>query len=440
MIEHLLRQQRNVLGMNARILRYLRTLNPRTAVQVANDKLATKDRLARAGILTPRTHGIIRTRRDAERFPWSSLPNSFVLKPNYGYGGAGILVVFGRNKKGQWVRSDRAPVDVEEIRERTHNILDGNYSIGNVPDIAFFEQRVRITRDLKPYASGGIADIRILVANFIPVMAMLRLPTPDSSGRSNLHAGGIGIGIDLGSGMTTTAITRDEPLAYYPGSRLRLKDILIPQFRDILFLAARAARALQLGYAGVDIAIDREDGPMVLEVNARPGLSIQLANGATLRDRLRRLEELHVDDPERAVDIGLSLFAKPHATPQKRHTIGVRETVVVFDQGGTPHEHIARIDTGAYRTSIDRDLADSYGLLKNLSSLQKKKTKSALGKEERLIIPLTFILAGQRISTEVTLAVRGHLKHELLVGRRDLVQFLIDPTIKQVLAPAPRGS
>ena len=436
MIELLLRRQRNVLGMNARILKYLRALNPRSQVQLANDKLATKRALAKHGIPTPRTYGVIHSRRDAERFPWASLPASFVLKPNFGLGGGGILIVFGRNKKGQWVRADRTPVDVADIRERAFNILDGNYSLGNVPDIAFFEQRVRITPDLKPYAFRGVPDIRILVANFVPVMAMLRLPTAESYGRSNLHAGGIGVGIDLGSGMTTTAVHHDRSLTMVPGTRLRLAGLAIPNFREILTLAARAARALQLGYAGVDIAIDREEGPLVLEINARPGLSIQLANRDTLRDRLRRLEELHVDDPERAVDLALSLFTSPQLPSRQRRMIGVREAVLILDADGSPHSHSARIDTGAYRSSIDRDLAESYGLLRNMAAEQTAKTKSALGKEERPVIPVTFVLAGQRITTEVTLAARGHLKHELLVGRRDLGQFLIDPTAKH---PAGAG-
>jgi alpha-L-glutamate ligase-like protein len=430
MIKALLRKQRNVLGMNARILKYLHTLNPQHAAQVANDKLATKRELAKFGITTPRTYGVIRSRRDAERFSWANLPGSFVLKPNFGFGGSGILIVFGRNKKGQWVQADRTPVDVADVRERTFNILDGNYSIGNVPDVALFEQRVRITRELKPYAIGGIPDIRVLVANFIPVMAMLRLPTPESQGRSNLHAGGVGVGIDLGSETTTTAIYRDHSVNMYPNTRLRLTGIPLGDFREILTVATKAARALRLGYAGVDIAVDRDEGPIVLEVNARPGLSIQLANHATLRDRLRRLEDLSVEDPERAVDIALSLFTQPYLPGQKRRTIGVREQVLIFDAESAPHEHTARIDTGAYRSSIDRDLAESYGLLKNASSPQRAKTKSALGEEERLVIPVTFLLAGQRISTEVTLAVRGHLKHELLVGRRDLGPFLIDPTRK----------
>ena len=264
-------------------------------------------------------------------------------------------------------------------------------------------------------------------------MAMLRLPTNESRGRANLHIGGIGVGIDLGTGRTTTAIMRDKYISEYPGTRLPLADIELNNFREILHLAAKTARTLDLGYTGVDIAVDREEGPMVLEVNSRPGLSIQLANRATLRDRLRRLEELTVHTPEHAVDVALSLYAH-HGAEKKRKRIGVKENVLIFDSEGNPHNYVAKIDTGAYRSSIDRELVEEYGLLKN-NIIQRKIIKSALGKEERHIIPLKFILGGEQISTEVTIAARGHLKHELLIGRRDLGPFLIDPQIKKASRP-----
>lgn len=428
-MNRLFKRRRNVLGMNARILRYMRPLNSVKSANIAGDKLATKNLLISNGIPTPKLYGVIRSRRDVDNFDWTKLPSSFVLKPNYGYGGAGIMVLFGRSKRGHWVRSDRTPVDIPDFRQRTYDILDGNFSINNVPDIAFFEQRIRIQKELKTYSLGGIPDIRILVANYVPVMAMLRLPTEESRGRANLHVGGIGVGIDLGSGKTTTAILRDKYINYYPGTRLPLTGIELENFREILHLAAKTAHTLNLGYTGVDIAVDREEGPMVLEVNARPGLSIQLANRTTLRDRLRRLEELTVHTPEHAVDVALSLYAQ-NGTEKKRKRIGVRESVLIFDDNGNPHNYVAKIDTGAYRSSIDRDLAEEYGLLKN-NVIHRKIIKSALGKEERHIIPLKFILGGEQISTEVTIAARGHLKHELLIGRRDLGPFLIDPQLKK---------
>ena len=424
------KRHRNVLGMNARILQFMRPLNSVMSAKVANDKLATKNLLISHGIPTPRLYGVINKHSDVEDFDWSRLPASFVLKPNYGYGGAGIMVVFGRSKRGHWVKSDRSPVDLSDIRERTYNILDGNFSINNVPDMAFFEQRIKVQREIKPFSKGGIPDIRVLVANYVPVMAMLRLPSPDSHGRANLHMGGVGCGIDLGTGRTTTAIMRDRYITNYPDTRLPLSDIILENFREILHLAAKTANILKLGYTGIDIAVDREEGPMVLEANSRPGLSIQLANRTTLRDRLRRLEELTVRTPEHAVDVALSLYTQPNIE-KKRKRIGVRENVLIFDGDGNPHNYIAKIDTGAYRSSIDRELAEEYGLLKS-GLVHRKIIKSALGKEERQVIPLKFILGGEQISTEVTIAGRGHLKHELLIGRRDLGPFLIDPQIKRI--------
>jgi hypothetical protein len=47
-----------------------------------------------------------------------------------------------------------------------------------------------------------------------------------------------------------------------------------------------------LGYMGTDMVLDKEEGPMVLELNARPGLAIQIANGAGLLPRLQHIENL----------------------------------------------------------------------------------------------------------------------------------------------------
>jgi len=37
-------------------------------------------------------------------------------------------------------------------------------------------------------------------------MAMLRLPTKESGGKANLQQGAIGLGIDMASGVTTSAV------------------------------------------------------------------------------------------------------------------------------------------------------------------------------------------------------------------------------------------
>ena len=48
-----------------------------------------------------------------------------------------------------------------------------------------------------------------------------------------------------------------------------------------------------LGYLRVDMVIDNDRGPLILEMNARPGLSIQIANCTGLSNRVRRIDEIY---------------------------------------------------------------------------------------------------------------------------------------------------
>jgi hypothetical protein len=80
------------------------------------------------------------------------------------------------------------------------DILEGAYSLGNVPDSAFIEEFVGRHKAFRRYAYRGTPDIRVIVYNKVPVMAMLRLPTKESGGRANLHRGAIAAGIDMATG------------------------------------------------------------------------------------------------------------------------------------------------------------------------------------------------------------------------------------------------
>jgi hypothetical protein len=59
----------------------------------------------------------------------------------------------------------------------------------------------------------------------------------------------------------------------------------------MLELAARSYELTGLGYQGIDIVLDRDKGPLLLELNARPGLAIQIANQAGLGPRLNAITE-----------------------------------------------------------------------------------------------------------------------------------------------------
>ena len=155
----------------------------------------TKSRLKKAGLPVTKLFAVIKNREQLFRFDWESLPDSFVLKPNRGLGGEGILITYGRKKNGAYVLPLNREATVDTLFQHVSNILDGNFSLSGGSDSAFFEERLKIHPVFKLYTYKGIPDIRVICYNRVPVMAMLRLPTRESGGKANLHQGGIGVGI-----------------------------------------------------------------------------------------------------------------------------------------------------------------------------------------------------------------------------------------------------
>ena len=206
------------------------------------------------------------------------------------------------------IKADRGLVSESDLRNHIQNILDGSFSRTNTPDIAFFEERIKISKVFKPYSYKGMPDVRVIVYNGVPVMAMLRLATKESEGKANLQLGGIGCGIDMATGVTTSSVQgKSRIIEYLPQSRLSLRGIKIPYWDRILEMAVLAQKASRLGYLGADVAIDRDRGPVFLELNARPGLSIQIANLDGLLSRLQRVEGLKVKSVSHGIKLAKNL-------------------------------------------------------------------------------------------------------------------------------------
>ena len=430
-----LKKSQHILGINARNLNYLRPSNSLRAIRIADNKLLTKKILRKASLPILQNYGLIRQIKELKGFDWTVLPPTFTLKPNRGLGGQGIVVVYGRKKKFPypWIKADGRLVDIKDLENHILNILEGTFSLTSLPDIAFFEERIKLLKLLKSYVYRGIPDIRIIVYNSVPVMAQLRLPTRESSGQANLHQGGIGVGIDLGTGITTTAIHRGRLIEYAPDTRLLLKGLQVPEWKEILKLAIQAQIVSRLNFLGVDIAIDREKGPIISELNARPGLSIQIANLSPLADRLKRIKGLKVKSPLKGVKISQDLFGgeveEILEEVSGKKVIGINEPIEIIDQQGNKYQTMAKIDTGAYRTAICASLTHQLGLNE---TMKYKKVRGALGLEERPIIEFSFILDKKLVSTEAFVADRSQMKYDIIVGRKDLKQFLVDPS-KNVL-------
>lgn len=433
-------KSRYVLGINARILSYMRPSNSLRAIRIADNKLLAKKILRKAGLPVLETYGIVRNIEEMKNFDWTSLPPTFVLKPNRGLGGEGILIVYGRKKKFPypWVRADKKEVRIEDLQAHILNILEGSFSSTGLSDTAFFEERIKLLKLLKPYSYRGIPDIRIIVYNSVPVMAEMRFPTKESGGKANLHLGGIGVGIDMGTGISTTAIQRDRLIEYVPNTKLMLRGIQIPDWKETLRLAIMAQQITGIGFLGVDIAIDREKGPIIVELNARPGLSIQIANLAPLNERLQRVQGLKVKTATKGIKLAQDLFGGEVEEEVEeisgRKVIGINEVIEILDREKNRHLIMAKIDTGAYRTTICTSLAKDLGIDKVIGA---KKVRGALGGEERPIISLSFYMDKRLVTTEAFIANRKEMKYDVIVGRRDLKRFLIDPA-KNVFMKKPK--
>ncbi len=280
-----------IVGMNARNGDYIAGHNPRRLYPLVDDKLLTKRLALDAGVAVPELYGVVRTHHDVRGLgELLEGHGSFVVKPVQGSGGNGIVVIDSRSENGAWRRANGRLMRHEELAHHVGNILAGAYSLGGQPDVAMFEQRVEFSDAFRDLCYQGVPDIRIIVYRGCPAMAMIRLPTRQSDGKANLHQGAVGAGVDLETGLTTEGVWLNRKIRQHPDTFCSVAGHAIPDWEQQLRLAARCHDLTGLGYLGVDLILDRRRGPLLLELNARPGLAIQIANHAGLQWRLRAID------------------------------------------------------------------------------------------------------------------------------------------------------
>lgn len=460
------KNRKKVLGINERNLVYIRPYNKRKAKKIADNKLLTKKVLAKAGIPVPKLIATISNLVELEKFDWDSMPSSFVIKPVSGLEGGGIEIFYNRDNHGNWIKADGSKVSIDGMKLLARGIIEGNFSLHNQEDQCFFEERVKIHKAFKYYSFKGAPDIRIIVFNNIPIMSYVRLPTVQSGGKGNLAKGAIGAAIDLATGVTTNAIIgKSQPIETVPGTDLRLSGLKIPYWNKIVRYAVEAQRATGLGFAACDFLIDRDLGPLIVELNARPGLSIQLANRDGLKWRLEKAQGLKVKTVDQGIRLGKDLFGGEIEEEVENLTgkevIGFVEWVTLFNKDQTKSETVkAKIDSGALLTSIDSDLAvklgykdaiDYFASFKISDDLTRQKAKefcdmyeekiekhedildlsivhSSHGITIRPIIRFNISISGTKLEVKANVISREKMIYPVIIGRRDMNYFIIDPS------------
>jgi len=284
-------KKRGILGMNRRNVQYISKFNDRKYFPLVDNKLKTKRIAEEAGIAVPRLIDTIRYQAELKTLK-ERLENleKFVIKPAQGSGGKGILVVLDRDKDS-FIKSNHERIGLKDIHHHISNILSGLYSLGGKNDVAMIEELVEFDPIFENYSFEGVPDIRVVMYKGFPAMAMLRCSTSESDGKANLHQGAVGIGLDMKTGRALNAVQHDTSVLCHPDTKYGFSELQVPHWDKILELAASCYEITNLGYLGVDIVLDKNLGPLILELNARPGLAIQIANNHGVLPRFNLIDE-----------------------------------------------------------------------------------------------------------------------------------------------------
>ncbi len=286
-------RENGVLGMNDRNYSVIAKYNKRSLYTLVDDKVKTKRLANSININTPKMIGIIEFQYQVKNLlDIVKGYDSFVIKPAHGSGGKGVLVI----KKYDAEHFYSASGDVlsfKDVYQHVSNILSGLFSLGGKYDVALIEEAVNFSDVFKNFSYHGVPDVRVIVYKGFPAMVMMRLATKESGGRANLHQGAVGVGLDVSTGLPLNAVMHNKPIFEHPDTKANLMDLRVPFWREHLIIGSLAYDMTGLGYLGADIVLDENRGPMMLEVNARPGLAIQIANGKGLKTRLQEIDETY---------------------------------------------------------------------------------------------------------------------------------------------------
>jgi len=413
--------------MNARY--YYTKLNPSSAKAFGFSKIKTKELLAKHDIPTAAVFHIFSSREDLETIEWENIPLPFVIKPASGSAGKGILIIKKWDSNNNvWINHDGEPLEKADLLLHVGNILDGEFSTWGSTHQAIVEEMITAHPTLAKLAYHGTPDIRVVIFNSVPVMAMARIPTKESDGRANLDKGAIGLGIDIATGITTYGIYgKGHPISHFPDSKKKVNGIRIPYWNKALEITVKAANAAGYNFMGADVFIHGEKGPMIVELNGFPGLSIQLANRTGLKKRLERVEGIEVRNAEHGVKIGQALFAESFAdeiiAKEGLKIIQTREHINVLDENEKYHDILAFVDTKRFRSAISQELAEDLGLL-DYDDLLWQQQEVVEGKLP--VVEVTMQIKDKKITTAMLVTKRLNKgRHRVELGRKDLEGFLV---------------
>ncbi len=329
-----------ILGINRRNLDFIKKFNPKKAIRLADNKYETKEFLSQRWIPVPTTYALIKSMDELRDFDFGDLHHTeFVIKPNRGSKGRGIFLVKMTTNKQQepsthtssylskrlWLDKYRQPQQYEsyrysingvvytdsEFKRLISQVFYGLFSLNSRPDHILVEQLISPGEWFELFCEYGLADIRVICFNLVPVIAMIRVPTAQSGGKANLAQGWIGLWVDIIEGKIKSMMYQDtlyewwaflDQFDSFDAKRLSF-------WNDILMYSSQIQYFINIGYLWLDRVIT-DTGPKLLEVNARSGMEIQKISQIPLKKVLDKIDDLSVQTPEKGLEISRSLFSQ----------------------------------------------------------------------------------------------------------------------------------
>jgi len=403
-----------LLWQNARNLKYIKWFNSKLARELADSKLKTKEFLKTKKIPVPETFSILKSHSEITDDFVNKLSPPFVIKPNKGFWWKWIIVIDKKDSLWNLLSITGKVYSNSEIKNHLLNIIDWFFSLSGSRDTVVIEKKIEIDEEVQTLWTYGLPDIRMIVFNMVPVMAMLRIPTEKSWWKANLHSWACAAWIDIWTGKLTY-ITQFWKIIKSVPDIGDIRWLILPNWDKMLEMAVKVQKETRIGYLWCDIVMDNKDWPLLLEINIRPGLEVQVANMARLKDRLERVEWIYVNSVEKWVRLWRDLFSWDIEDKIKKiswkEVVWSREYIKIF-QGEKEFKYLAEVNSSKNHSIIDRDFVENV-----LKVFIKEENKSN--------IQLKINILG--IEKNVKFVIKDLWWVNIILWLNSLKWFLLDP-------------
>lgn len=403
-----------LLGQNARNLKYIKWFNSKMARKLADSKLQTKYFLKKKGIPVPETLAVFKKHSEITEEVVQQLEPPFVIKPNAGFWGKWIIVINKRDSLNNFISNTWDVFTIKYIHTHLLNIVDWFFSLAGLRDKVIIEKKIEIDDEVQILWKYWLPDIRVICFNMVPVMAMLRIPTEKSWWKANLHSWACAAWIDIGS-WRLTYITQHSKIVKSVIWIWDIRGLVLPHWDKMLKMVVSVQKETNIWYLWCDIVMDNKDWPLLLEINIRPGLEVQIANLAKLKDRLERVEWIHINSVEKWVRLWKDLFSGD--IDEKIKNISGKKVLwqreyITLNYNEKEYKYLTEINTGQTFSFIDK------WFLENILKVDSDKLKN---KKIKIITDVSGI------EKNINFSIKDLWSVNIILGLNSLRWFLIDP-------------